>query len=215
MDTLTNQPDEPAAAPRRPRRTGLLAAAVVAGLVAGATGVALADDGSTASGTPSSTASPRDGYGPGGGQGHGAKGFRDRGPGGRHGIGPMGAMGLMGLHGALHGELVVPKAGGGYQTVLVQRGEATAVSGTSITVRSEDGFTRTYAVTGDTLVNAGRDGITSVAEGSKVAVQGVKSGERVNAVHVADLSRLQKMRDRFRAPTPAPTSTTTSPGSGA
>ena len=210
MDTLTNQPDEPAA-PRRTRRMGLLAAAVVAGLVAGATGVALADDGSTPSGKPSSTASPRDGYGPGGGQGHGAKGFRDRGPGGRHG---MGLMGLMGLHGALHGELVVPKAGGGYQTVLVQRGEATAVSGTSITVRSEDGFTRTYAVTGDTLVNAGRDGITSVAEGSKVAVQGVKSGERVNAVHVADLSRLQKMRDRFRAPTPAPTSTTTSPGSG-
>ena len=209
MDTLTNQPDEPAAAPRRTRRTGMLAAAaVVAGLVAGATGVALADDGSTASGTPSSTASPRDGYGPGGGPGHGAKGFRDRGPGGRHGLG------LMGLRGALHGELVVPKAGGGYQTVLVQRGEATAVSGTSITVRSEDGFTRTYAVTGDTLVNAGRDGITSVAEGSKVAVQGVKSGERVNAVHVADLSRLQKMRDRFRAPTPAPTSTTTSPGSG-
>ena len=30
--------------------------------------------------------------------------------------------------GALHGEFVVPKQGGGYQTLVVQRGKVTSVS---------------------------------------------------------------------------------------
>src|SRR5262249_47023350 len=66
------------------------------------------------------------------------------------GIGP-------GLFGAVHGQFVVPKAGGGYQTVDTQRGTVTAVSTTSITVKSSDGFAKTYQVTASTLVDARRD----------------------------------------------------------
>lgn len=183
MDAISNPPDEPT--PGRPARTRRLLAvgAVIAGLAAGATGVALAD--STSTPRPSATASTPGGYGPGHGKLGGLRGMM----GGRHALGLMGAV--------LHGELVVPKAGGGYQTVEVQRGQATAVSKTSITVKSADGFSRTYDVTDSTLVNSGRDGITSIAVGKDVAVQGVKNGSRVEALHVADLSRMKELRGRF------------------
>lgn len=186
MDAISNLPDEPTT-PGRPARTRRLLAvgAILAGLAAGATGVALADSSSTPSPSPSATAGTPGGYGPGHGKLGGLRGMM----GGRHGLGLMG--------GVLHGELVVAKAGGGYQTVEVQRGQATEVSKTSITVKSADGFTRTYTVTDSTLVNSGRDGITSIAVGKDVAVQGVKSGSSVEALHVADLSRMQELRGRF------------------
>ena len=201
MDAISNLPDEPTT-PRRPARTRRLLAvgAILAGLAAGATGVALADS----TGTPSPSPSATGGYG----LGHGKLGGLRGKMGGRHGLGLMG--------GVLHGELVVPKAGGGYQTVEVQRGQATAVSKTSITVKSADGFTRTYDVTDSTLVNSGRDGITSIAVGKDVAVQGVKNGSSVEALHVADLSRMQELRGRFgpgRGGVPGGPSTGSSTGS--
>ena len=78
----------------------------------------------------------------------------------------LGHRGQFGLGGALHGEFVVKKEGGAYQTVATQRGEVTAVSKDSITVKSEDGYSRTYAITEDTLVNAARDGIDDVKTGN-------------------------------------------------
>ncbi|MEI8408959.1 MULTISPECIES: hypothetical protein [unclassified Kribbella] len=45
---------------------------------------------------------------------------------------------------ALHGEFVTAKDGGGYETIATQKGEVTAVSTTSITVKSADGYSRTY-----------------------------------------------------------------------
>src|SRR5262249_6546633 len=72
-------------------------------------------------------------------------------PGGGSFGGP-GALG--GLLGAVHGTAVVPKPGGGYQTVAFQNGKVTAVSSTSIMLRSADGYSRTYRVTSSTLVNA-------------------------------------------------------------
>ena len=47
---------------------------------------------------------------------------------------------------SLHGEFVVPDGAGGYNTVLTQTGTVTAISPTSITVRSEDGFSQTYVI---------------------------------------------------------------------
>jgi hypothetical protein len=52
----------------------------------------------------------------------------------------------------LHGESVVKKADGSFQTILEQRGTVEAVSGTSITVKSEDGYSQTYAVNTDTKI---------------------------------------------------------------
>ena len=46
----------------------------------------------------------------------------------------------------LHGEFVVSDANGGYTTMLTQTGTVTAVSATSITVKSDDGYTQIYMI---------------------------------------------------------------------
>ena len=47
---------------------------------------------------------------------------------------------------SLHGEFVVRDGMGGYTTVLSQTGTVTASSPTSITVRSDDGYSQTYVI---------------------------------------------------------------------
>jgi hypothetical protein len=93
--------------------------------------------------------------------------------------------------GALHGQFVVPKSGGGYQTEDTQRGSVTAVSTSSITVKSADGFTKTYQVTGSTVVDARRDGIGSVKDGHQVSVLATVSGGQATATSIQDLSLLR------------------------
>ena len=171
----------------RPRgsRRGLVTAliAVLALVAAGVTGAALAGGGGgagdeaalAASGsTATSTATPA----PGG------KAFK-RGPGMLRGRGH-----LLGMGGGLHGSFVVPDGSGGYRTVVMQRGAATKVSDTSITVRSDDGFEQTYAITADTAVGADRQGVNGIAKGAAVAVVGEKKGSGITALHVADLAQL-------------------------
>jgi hypothetical protein len=80
------------------------------------------------------------------------------------------------LPGVLHGQFVERKSGGGYQVVDVQLGQVIAVSSASITLRSEDGFTRSYVVAAATVVDAGRGGISSVKVGDQVAVEATVSG---------------------------------------
>jgi hypothetical protein len=107
-----------------------------------------------------------------------------------------------GLFGAVHGTVVVPKPGGGYQTVAFQNGKVTAVSSTSITLHSADGYTHTYQVTSSTMVNAQRDGIGSVKVGNQVVVDATVSGSSTTAVRILDLSQLQRGMHRFFAPAP-------------
>ncbi|MGZ4593674.1 MAG: hypothetical protein ACXV3C_07395 [Actinomycetes bacterium] len=173
-----------AEAPRGRSRRGLVAGLMAAALVAaGATGVALAADkgspspsaaGTTVNGTesPGSTATrlPKD--------------KQDR-PGRRFGRGG----GFGGPMGALHGEFVVPKQGGGYQTVLVQHGTVSVVSSTSITVKSADGYVASYSVAADTVVNATRDGISSIAKGAEVNVLAQKTSGKAKALRIGDRSR--------------------------
>lgn len=47
---------------------------------------------------------------------------------------------------ALHGEFVVPDGAGGFTTILSQTGRVTAISPTSVTARSDDGFSQTYVI---------------------------------------------------------------------
>jgi len=96
-----------------------------------------------------------------------------------------------GRAGALHGTLVLPKPGGGTVTVEIQNGRVTAVSRSSITLKSDDGFTRTYAVTSSTIVAARRDGIGSVKVGDQAWVTATASGGTVTAIRVGDLSQLR------------------------
>jgi hypothetical protein len=182
----------PASGPSRRKfgRPLILAGVAAAALVAGAGAAVLATSGSpslvSSSGplaaTPTPSPSPpasRPGFG---GRGPGG-GFPGRG-GYAGGLGP-------GVSRALHGEFVVPRSGGGFQTEDTQRGSVTAVSDSSITVKSADGFTKTYQVTSSTLVDAQRDGIGSVKTGHQVSVLATVSGAAATATSIQDLSLLQ------------------------
>ena len=176
------------------RRVAVLAGVIAVGVLAGA-GVAVAAT-SSPSPTPTPTASSPAPAAPsarpplrwlpakGAWRIHGAGSF---GP-SFAGPGPLGG----GLFGAVHGTVVVPKSGGGYQTVAFQNGKVTAVSSTSITLRSADGYSHTYQVTSSTMVNAQRDGVGSIKNGNQVMVDATVSGSTTTAVRIVDLSLLQQ-----------------------
>lgn len=105
-----------------------------------------------------------------------------------------------------HSESVVKDADGSFRTILVQRGTVEAVSGTSVTVRSEDGYSQAYAVDTDTkIIGSGaafghrspaaddddkaagpRTGtIADIAVGDAVRIFGLKEAERVTAMRIA------------------------------
>ncbi len=180
---------------RRPHLLGVAAVAVLA-LAAGG-GIAyvathsagnastVASSGAAASPAPSPSTSP--GYG------------------GRHGGfgrfgGFGGGFGLGGLGGVIHGQVTEPKSGGGYQTVDVQRGTVTAVSSSSITVKSADGYTATYAVISSTEVNAQAAGIGTVKDGDTVELTATVSGGTATAASIVDLTSIQSSRGSFNFP---------------
>ncbi|GAB3427055.1 hypothetical protein [Flindersiella endophytica] len=100
-----------------------------------------------------------------------------------------GMPGRFGMGMGLHGEFVVKQSdGSGYQTVATQVGKVTAVSSSSITLKSEDGYSRTYTVTADTLVNSTRDGISAVKKDDEVRVFATVADEKATAVQVADVT---------------------------
>lgn len=97
------------------------------------------------------------------------------------GPGPRGGL----LGDALHGEFVTSKDGGGYQTIATQKGEITALTDTSITLKSADGYTRTYTINSDTKIN--RDGkLTDLEAGETVRLRAVVSGETATATQISD-----------------------------
>jgi hypothetical protein len=113
-----------------------------------------------------------------------------------------------GLGSVLHGSFVLPKAGGGTVTVEIQNGKVTSVSQSSITLRSTDGYTETYVVTGSTIVDAQRDGIGSVKVGDQVWVIATVNGNTVTAVRVRDVSQIEaglsSLRPGYANGAPAP-----------
>jgi hypothetical protein len=117
------------------------------------------------------------------------------------------------LGSVLHGEFVVPGSDGTFQTVHVQRGNVTAVSATSITVKSEDGFTKSYTVNPETLVNAARDGISTVAVNDVVQVHATGTGASPTAASIVDVTKLTTLKERLRprpsTPTPSPSASVT------
>ena len=231
---------EPTTAHRSRVGTGVAVAAVAIGAL-GIAGTAYAASASS-SPTPSPTtpgydrhATSPNGAAPNGGPGLGGPGYGGpangmpgagapdggmpgRGPGGPgdggHGMRGGAGMGM----GAIHGSFVTPKQGGGYQTVDTQRGKVTAVSSTSISVKSEDGFTATYVVTADTLVNATRDGIASIKVGDEVGVVGLENAGSTTAVQIMDRTQMGSGWKKLAPPQqkpggaadPAPSSTSTS-----
>ena len=199
------------------RRFAIMAGAVTLGVLAGA-GVAVAatsspgqPTASSASASPSPSPSVRPSFPPKGQWRMRAPGgpFAFGGPGGPFAFGGPGALG--GLFGAVHGTAVVPKPGGGYQTIAFQNGKVTAVSSTSITLRSADGYSHSYQVTSSTLVNAQRDGIGSIKADNQVIVTATVSGSTDTATRIIDVSLLQQDFHRFFGGAHAPNFKVTTP----
>jgi hypothetical protein len=126
-------------------------------------------------------------------------------PGGHFKGGP--GPGFGGPRGAIHGEFVEPDGSGGYRTVAGQVGDVTSVSSDSISVKSADGFSKTYSVDQNTVVNSGRDGIGNVKNGDKVSVNAVVNDGKAAAQNIEDLTTLGQIRQHWN---PKSTSTTIS-----
>jgi len=214
------QPYAPGATPRTGKgswtaKKGLLVGgvAVVVAAAAGA-GAYAAGNGSTAASANNGLGAGANGqFGPGGQGGmNGQSGMNGQGgmagPGSQTGTdgggtgrdmdggmgldgGPGGlGMGGAGLNAAVHSEYVVLRDSS-YVTMAGQTGTVTEISGTSLTVKSEDGFSRTYAVGSDVQVTQGmrqRGGSTgstlslsSVTTGATVRITALKNSDTYTA----------------------------------
>jgi hypothetical protein len=130
----------------------------------------------------------------------------------RFGSGPFGFAGPgAGLNGVIHGSYTVKGPDGSYETIDTQYGTAEAVSSTSITVKSADGFSQTYVVGPSTVVDADSSGITAVALGDEVTIQALVSGSTITAERVTDLTQLQANKKSW-APDPPTPSAPATPG---
>jgi hypothetical protein len=147
--------------------TGVSTVALACGIGAG---LAYADPPSPTPTTPTATASPTPSARP---------KHRDHLPGPR-----MKPLAL--LRRALHGEVTL--AGEEHRVVVFQRGPVEKVSDTSLTVKSEDGYTATYVVNAETVVRK---------NGDKATIAEVKAGDRVLVVADKDGSTLKAFRIRL------------------
>jgi hypothetical protein len=82
----------------------------------------------------------------------------------------------------LHGEAVV-QTKNGVQTIEVQRGQVTAVTGTSVTVKSTDGFTETWTFGDKFTVVQHRAKVpaSTIKSGAQIGIAGTKSGDTTTA----------------------------------
>jgi hypothetical protein len=107
----------------------------------------------------------------------------------------------------LHGESVVKKGDGSFETRVTQQGTVEAVSGSSITVKSEDGFSQDYVINADTKIvklpepvadgTAAKDDAgkrlrpsaataADIKQGDTVRISGVRDGSSVTARNIVD-----------------------------
>lgn len=87
-----------------------------------------------------------------------------------------------GLTDALHGEYVASNGKNGTRTMLIQTGTVTAVSSSSVSVRSTDGFAGTYVVGSGTKVDDGATTIGKVKTGHTVTVVATKSDRTATSI---------------------------------
>jgi len=158
----------------RRRKTGIAAAGVAAGvLTLGSTaGIAYA----STSPSPSPSGSSATG-------GSSAKGSTDA-----HQRKHKLATAVRALHSwrALHGDMVVMGKGHKPMTLQGQRGVVSSVSSTSLSVKSLDGFTATYALgkTTHVRVEGAQSSPSSLKTGEKIVVTAEKSGSTLTARRV-------------------------------
>lgn len=103
----------------------------------------------------------------------------DGGPGAGHMSGPPGFGGPGQTQRTLHGEYVVADGKGGFTTELTQTGAVTSATDTALTVRSDDGYSKTYALDADT-----RKPGQPVQPGQQVTVRATSVNEGATATAV-------------------------------
>ncbi len=151
------------------------AAVAVAAVIAALGGAAVY---AATAGNSHSFGGPHQAFGPGGGM-PGGGGIPD-GPGSQRGaIGGPGPAAVDAT--SLHGEFVEPDGAGRYTTVLTQTGTVSAISPTSITVRSEDGYTQTYVIP-STAGNAG----APFAVDDQVVVRATRNGQTATVTNIGN-----------------------------
>jgi hypothetical protein len=170
---------------RKPgRRTGWLGWAVAGVLLLSAGGVALA-----AQDTPSTTqgaVDKADKARAGAALGHGRRGWR-------HALGRR----------ALHGEMTL-QTKEAVKTVVLARGEVTALSGDAVTVKSADGVSTTFRINGDTRYGF-RNEPAPTAElkvGDTAWVVGDKSGDTTTARRIVSGEPPQRNAGKDKSATP-------------
>lgn len=151
------------------------AAVAVAAVIAALGGAAVY---AATAGNSHSFGGPHQAFGPDGGM-PGGGGIPD-GPGSQRGaIGGPGPAAVDAT--SLHGEFVEPDGAGRYTTVLTQTGTVSAISPTSITVRSEDGYTQTYVIP-STAGNAG----APFAVDDQVVVRATRNGQTATVTNIGN-----------------------------
>jgi hypothetical protein len=155
---------------------GTAAAVAVAAIIAAIGGAAIY---AATEGSPHSFGASHQPFGPGDGMPGGPGGLG--GAGGQHGaVGGNGPGAVAAT--SLHGEFVVPDGAGGYTTELTQTGAVTAISPTSITVRSEDGYSQTYVIP-STAANAGPP---PFAVDAQVVVRATRTGQTATVTNIGN-----------------------------
>ena len=99
----------------------------------------------------------------------------------------------------IHGEVTVKNNDGSYTTILMQTGTVQSVSDSAITVKSDDGFTQSYAIASSTSIaripgaGTGTESrkfpletikASDLKAGDTVRVSGTKIGTTVTATHI-------------------------------
>ncbi|HKU10672.1 MAG TPA: hypothetical protein VJQ61_05525 [Sinomonas sp.] len=200
-------PPTPPNAPQPPRtRRAVVIGAVVLGLAgAGSAAVWAADQSGSPTPSPSASASAQPGKHM-----------------GKPGAGQAGAE-------TLHGQMTVKRPDGSIETVFVQRGTVTDVSDTKLTVKSDDGFTRTYTLNGSTkFVGQGQPKgaaiksgdvskgdtimVRAVQNGSDYVADQVKKGPFVNK-QVRQNPGQHRQKGQSGTPSPSPSKVSPSPSS--
>jgi hypothetical protein len=120
----------------------------------------------------------------------GAGSSASTGPGGGQAMGQGGPGGTQGAAtastNALHGTYVVSDGNGGYTTQLTQTGTVSAISSSSVTVKSDDGYSKTYVISTSTTVGSGR--IADVLKGHTVRIVATSAKQKITATSITDTS---------------------------
>ncbi|MDT5069445.1 MAG: hypothetical protein QOK02_5600 [Mycobacterium sp.] len=92
---------------------------------------------------------------------------------------------------SLHGEYVVANGAGGFETMISQTGRVTAISASSVTARSDDGYSQTYVISA-----AGAAGTRPFHVGDEVTIDATRTGQTATVIGIGEPSVTQRGQGR-------------------